>query len=179
MQLRAVALVPALIALTACGANVFPVEVTGESTIRGDPTPLVPDLLGAFNIGSFSNIDFNQTQEFQNQGVTKDQVESVKTDYIQLKIVSPDTQDFSFLESLQFFAQVGDQEVLVAEKMGIDQLDLRPPNPVLELDVTDAELQPFVVAPAMSIVVRGKGRLPPQETRLEARVGLDVTVKVF
>ena len=178
MQLRTVVLVPALMALSACGANVFPVEVSGETTIAGDPSPFSA-LLGAFNIGSFANIDFNQTQEFQNQGVTKDQVESVKTDYIRLKIISPETQDFSFLENLQFYARAGDQEVLVASKSGIDKLGLKAPNPVLELDVTDAELQPFVTAPSMSIIVRGKGRMPPQDTRLEANVGLNVTVKVF
>ncbi len=178
MQLRTVVLAPALLALTACGANVFPVEVSGETTIAGDPSPL-GNLLGAFNIGSFASIDFDQSQEFQNQGVTKDQVESVKTSFVRLKIISPETQDFSFLENLEFWAKVGDQEVLVAEKQGIDRLGLKAPNPVLELDVTDAELQPYVTAPAMSIVVRGKGRMPPQDTRLEATVGLDVTVKVF
>lgn len=157
----------------------FPVEVKGESTIPGDTSP-IPGLLSAFpGFGNFANLDFNQSQEFQNQGVTKDQVESVKPDHIRLQIVSPDSQDFSFLESLQFYAKAGDQEVLVAEKSGIDQLGLKAPNPVLEMDVTDAELQPYVTAESMSIIVRGKGRLPPQDTKLEATVGLKVTIKVF
>lgn len=172
-------LLSASLFVTACQPNVFPVEVKGETTIQGDPSPL-PALLGAFpNIGSFSNIDFNQSQEFQNQGVSKDQVDSVKPAFIRLKITSPETQDFSFLQSLQFYARANDQEELIADKFGIDKLGLKAPNPVLELDVKDVELQPYITAPSMSIIVRGNGRLPPQETKLEATVGLNVAVKVF
>lgn len=176
----AAALFAAATVLGACSPNVFPVEVKGETTIQGDPSPL-PGLLSAFpNIGSFSNIDFNQSQEFQNQGVTKDQVSSVHVDHVDIKIVSPDTQDFSFLENLQFYASAADQEVLVAEKFGIDKQGLKAPNPVLKLDVKkDVDLAPFVTADKMSIIVRGKGRLPPQETRLEATVGVNVEVKIF
>lgn len=180
MQLRHVLILFPLLSLLACQPNVFPVEVNGETTVPGDPSPL-PAVLNVFPaIGSFSNIDFNQSQEFQNQGVTKDQVNSVRMSFARIRIVSPDTQDYSFLQQLQFFARAGDEEVLVAEKFGIDQLGLQPPNPVLELEVKpDAELQPFVTAPSMSIVVRGNGRLPPQNTRLEATVGVNVEIKVF
>lgn len=184
MHLRPFAFAPVasllLLFAAGCGANVFPVEVKGETTIPGDPSPL-PGLLNAFpNIGSFSNIDFNQSQEFQNQGVTKDQVDSVKMDQVELRIVSPETQDFSFLENLQFYARAADQEVLVAEKFGIDKLDLKAPNPVLVLDVKkDVELAPYITAEKTSIIVRGKGKQPPQETRLEATVRVNVAVKVF
>jgi hypothetical protein len=179
MHLRHLLVAAFALGLLACQPNVFPVEVSGGTTIQGDPSP-VPGLLNAFpGIGSFNNIDFGQSQEFQNQGVTKDQVSSVKPSHITLKITSPETQDFSFLENLQFYAKAGDEEVLVADKYGIDKLDLKAPNPVLEMDVKDAELQPFVTAPSMSIVVRGRGHLPPQDTKLEATVGLDVTINVF
>lgn len=180
MQLRSLLLVPAILSLSACQPNVFPVEVKGETTIQGDPSPL-PALFSVFpGIGSFSNIDFNQSQEFQNQGVTKDQVNSVRMSFARIRIVSPDDQDFSFLQQLQFFARAGDEEVLVAEKFGIDKMGLNAPNPVLDLEVKpEVELQPFVTAPTMNIVVRGNGRLPPRNTRLEATVGVDVEIKVF
>ncbi len=173
------ALLSSAAALTGCGANVFPVEVKGEATIDGDPSP-IPGLLNAFpGISSFGNIDFSQSQEFKNQGVTKEEVDSVKPTFVRLQIVAPDNQDFRFLEQLQFYARAGDNEVLVAEKLGIDRLDLKAPHPTLELDVKDVELQPYVTAPSMSIVVRGRGRQPANRTRLEATVGFDVAVKVF
>jgi hypothetical protein len=170
-------LAAALPALVGCEANVFPVEVKGETTIQGSA---LPDLLTAFPaVGSFSNIDFNQSQEFQNQGITKEQVKSVRTEYVRLRILSPDTQDFSFLQSIQFFARAGDTERLVAEKHDIDRLALPAPNPVLMLDVTSVELQPFVTAPSMSIVVRGSGSQPPQDTKIQAEVGLKVEIRLL
>src|SRR5215211_460427 len=180
MQLRNLLLLtPAALALVACEPNVFPVEVKGESTIQGDPSP-IPGLLTAFQpIGSFTNIDFNQSQEFKNQGITKEQVKSVRPDYVRLKILTPDEQDFSFLDWIQFFARAGDNEVLVAEKHDIGQLGLRAPNPILNLDVRQVELQPFVTAPSMSIVVRGSGKFPPQNTKIEAQVGLKVEILMF
>lgn len=165
--------------LAGCGATVFPVEVKGEATIEGNPSPL-PALLDVFpGISSFGNIDFAQSQEFKNQGVRKEDVDSVKPTSVRLQIVSPDDQDFRFLEGLQFYARAGDREVLVAEKQGIDKLDLKAPNPTLELEVQDVELQPLVTAPSMSIIVKGRGRQPAKSTKLEATVRFDVAVKVF
>lgn len=178
--LRSLVLLAAGIFVAACQPNVFPVEVKGETTVQGDPSPISAVLSAFPNVGSFTNIDFDQSQEFQNQGVTKDQVESVHMSHVRLKIISPETQDYAFLDSLQFFARAGDEEVLVAEKHGIDKLGLKAPNPVLELDVKkDVDLQPYITAPSMSIIVRGNGRVPPQDTRLEATVGVDVAIRVF
>lgn len=172
------ALAAAFPALIGCQPNVFSMEVKGETTVQGAPSSgLLPIAFPA--IGSFTNLDFDDSQEFQNQGITKEQVKSVKTEYVRLRILSPDTQDFSFLESIQFSARAGDNESLVAEKNDIGALNLPAPNPVLSLDVTGVELQPFVTAPSMSIVVRGSGRPPPQDTRIQAEVGLKVEIRVF
>jgi hypothetical protein len=164
-------------ALSGCGANIFHVDVKGEATIAGSP---LGGLLNAFpTVASFTNIDFNENQEFKNQGVTKDQVNSVKVAAIQLKILTPPEQDYSFLDTLQFFARTGDSEVLVAEKTGIGDLNIQGPNAVLNMDIKDVELKPYVTAPTMSIIVRGKGRQPSQDTKLEANVRLRVDVKIL
>src|SRR5215218_10120278 len=105
-----IVLVPLAIALAGCEPGTFYTEVKGETTIDGDPTPL-SNVLGAFpSIGSFTNMDFNTNQEFVNQGVSKDQVSSVKVTSLTLRITNPSTQDFSFVDSLSFFAKVGDEE---------------------------------------------------------------------
>jgi hypothetical protein len=111
--------------------------------------------------------------------VSKKQVTSVKATEVKLKILSPSTQDFSFLDSLAFYARTGDNEVLVADKVDISDLNLPAPNPVLKMDVKGAELQPYVTAPSMNIVVRGRGHSPPQDTRLEASVTLEVDFKLL
>jgi hypothetical protein len=179
VRTRLLPLVPCALLLFACRPDVFSVEVSGETTVQGDPSPL-PGLLQVFpGIANFASLDFDQTQEFQNQGVTKDQVRSVTLEALRLRIVAPQSQDYGFLDELQFFAKAGDQEALIAEKFNISGQGLVPPNPVLELDLKDVELQPYVTAPSMAITTRGKGRLPPQDTRLEATVRLQVQVKVF
>jgi hypothetical protein len=178
MRLTSVLSVCALLSLVACASPSFVAEVKGETTVPGDPTG-ISTILDAFPaIGSFSNLDFDQNQDFQNQGVTKDQVSSAKLKSLQLKVLSPADQDFSFLDSLEFYAKAGDREVLVASKRNISSLGLKAPNPVLDMDLAGAELQPFITAPSMSISVRGKGRKPSREVRLQADVKLDVQVRL-
>lgn len=179
MRLTSVLSVCALLSLVACAPPGFVAEVKGETTVPGDPTG-ISTVLDAFpSIGSFSSLDFDQNQDFQNQGVTKEQVSSAKLQSLSLKILSPADQDFSFLDTLEFYAKAGDQEVLVASKRNIASLGLKAPNPVLVLDLAGVELQPFITAPSMSISVRGKGRQPSKAVRLQVDVKLDVQVRLL
>ncbi len=166
----------ALLALPGCAPLQFTAEVKGETTVPASPLPAVLDVFPG--IGSFTSLDFDQNQDFQNQGVTKEQVASAKLKSVELKILAPSDQDFSFLDSLEFFARAGDREVKVASRSNISELGLKAPHPVLEMKLEDVELQPFITAPSMSIVVRGRGRMPSKEVRLQADVKLDVQVRL-
>jgi hypothetical protein len=159
-----------------CQPVSFTTTQKGETTLRGDP---LGALIAAFPaIGSFTNLDLSANQDFKNENVRKEQVTSVRARAVRLKILSPPTQDFQFLENLAFYARTGDTEQRVAYKADINNLALPAPNPVLVMDLDSAELQPYVTAPSMSIVVRGKGHAPPQDTRLEASVTLEVHFKL-
>jgi hypothetical protein len=179
--MRPASLLPAWACLTlaACSPASFDTELKGETTVPAGP-PGVITLLNAFPaIGSFAGLNFNENQDFKNQGVAKDEVTSVTPRSIELRLVAPDDADFGFLDTLEFVAKAGDQEQRFASKRDISRLNLRPPNPVLKMDVEDVELQPFVAAPSMSIIVRGKGRMPEQEVRLQAVVVLKVQVDLL
>ena len=165
-----------LLLLAACGAPSFSAEVRGETVVPGDPSPLAGVLNSLPAIGSFTSLDFNEHQAFKNQGITKDEVSSVRVSSLRLRILSPDGQDFAFLDEVRFFAKAGNQEVLIAEALDVAQ---RSPGQELRLDVRDVELQPYVTAPSMSILVRGRGRVPAQDVRLQAVVTLDVKVNVL
>jgi len=162
------------LAITGCRLS-FDTSVEGSAQIPGDPSPL-PGLLNTFPVlAGFTSIDFAQNQDFENQGVSKNNVDSVRVVGFQLAITSPSNQDFSFLDSIQFYASTqGQPEVLIAEKSGISELVLPAPNPVLTLDLKDVELQPYVVAPSMSITVKGQGQAPRYDTDLKATVTLNV-----
>lgn len=178
--MRLASLLPACLCLSlvACTAPSFTTEVKGETTVTGSTSP--GGVLNAFPaVSSFANLDFDQNQDFKNQGVTKDDVESVKLKSLSVRVLGPDDVDLGFLDSLEFFARAGDQEVRIARKDDIPRLGLRPPNPVLVLDVENVDLQPYVTAPSMSIIVRGKGRVPAQDVRLQASVVLEVGLGFF
>lgn len=179
--MRPASLIPpwACLALVACAPASFTTELKGETTVPAGP-PGTTAMLNAFPaIASFAGLDFNQNQDFKNQGVAKTDVKSVHAKSLELRLVSPSDEDFTFLDTLEFYAKAGDKEERIARKQDISRLTLSAPQPLLKMDMDDTELQPFVAAPSMSIIVRGKGRMPEEEVRLQAVLELDVKVSVF
>ncbi len=177
--MRPASLLPAWACLTllACAPASFDTELKGETTVPAG-SPGLP--LNAFPpIASFVGLDFNANQDFKNQGVAKDEASSVRARSVELRLLSPDDADFGFLDSLELFAKAGDQEQRFAWAQNISQLGLGAPNPVLRLEVEKEELQPFIAAPSMSLLLRGKGRVPQQEVRLQAVVVLKVELDLL
>jgi len=174
--MRAASLLPtwACFTLVACSPVTFDTELKGETVIPAGPAGTITPLNAFPAIGSFAGLNFNENLDFKNQGVLKDEVSSVSASSVELRLVAPDDADFGFLDTVEFFAKAGDQEKRFASRKDISRLGLRPPNPMLKVDVEDVELQPFIAAPSMSIIVRGKGRMPEREVRLQAIVVLKV-----
>lgn len=174
--LHQLAVAAAALGLSACGPITFTTEVKGEGVVPGS---LLGGLLSSFPaLGGLTSIDFNENQDFKNHQATRDNVSSLKVESFSLRIVEPADQDFSFLDSVQVLGKTSNDEKLVAEKNGIAQLVLPPPNPTLVFDVTREELVGLLGAPQISIVLRGRGRQPPRDTRLEAKAKLTVALKL-
>ncbi|MFY2556414.1 hypothetical protein ACN469_02120 [Corallococcus terminator] len=174
--MRPVSLLAAAVGLglAACAQSSFVTEVRGETTVPAT-LPGGSTELNAFPpISSLAGMDFDQNQDFKNQGLSKDEVTSVHVDSLSLQILSPNDADFTFLDSVEFFVRAGDRESRIAWKNDLSRSSPRAPNPTLKLDLGDVELQPFVAAPTMSIIIRGKGRTPEREVRLRAVVRLEV-----
>lgn len=162
--------------LLGCGPITFTTEVKGEGVVPGS---VLGGVLTAFPaLGSLAAINFDENQDFKSNSATRERVSSLKVETFTLKILEPSNQDFSFLDQLQVFGKAGDEEILIAEKNGIAGLNLPPPNPTLTLDVTNNELVTLLAAPQLSIVLRGKGRQPALDTRLEARAKVRVGLKL-
>lgn len=166
----------AALALTACGPITFTTEVKGEGVVPGSP---LGGLLTAFpSLGSLAAINFDENQDFKSNKTTRENVASLKVEAFSLKILEPSSQDFSFLDNVEVLGKAGDVEIPIASKTGITQLKLAAPNPTLVLEVTNEELVTLLKAPTMSLVLRGRGRQPPGDTRLEAKATLRVGVKL-
>jgi hypothetical protein len=164
------------VVLTGCTPMVvFDTDLKGQATVQGSP---LGQILNVFpQVGNFSNLDFNQNQDFKNNNADRMHVKSMKAKSFTIKIVSPNSQDFSFLDSLEFAVSAeGLSEAKVAGKTNIGSLGLAAPNPTLTLDVEDTDLSAYVRANAFTITSRGNGRQPAQDVTLEANVKFSVGV---
>ncbi|HLM73291.1 MAG TPA: hypothetical protein VK459_11385, partial [Polyangiaceae bacterium] len=95
----------ALVALgglaTCANIDNFEVDVSGKGTIaKGN---LIDELLSTFNLDELQSIDL--TNELKNQGVTKEDVDSVRLLRFTLSIEGPPGATFDFLDSLTFYIE--------------------------------------------------------------------------
>ena len=181
IQLAQIALVTSVLAsASGCSTNAFDVTLRGSTTISGDASTAGDPLTRIPAFGSLASINFSASEEFRHYGVTKEGVQSLQLSQLTIQVINPGTQGFEFLDEVAFFAGDGTNEVLVAGKSGIAGLGLQPPNPLLSLEVVQSvELRDFLGAPAVSLTARGSGRVPPQNTTLQATATLRVVLKVI
>lgn len=164
--LPAVALVTAI---TCDNLDNIDVDAGGKVTV---PAGTIVDKLlsGALHFAGFDKIDFSQ--DFANQGVTKDQVDSVRLTSLTLSIESG--SNFDFLQSISFSVEADGEPATE-----IARIDAVPKGvKTIELDVSDAELKPFVVAPSMRITGKAEGSRPDEETTIAASAVFDVDVHI-
>lgn len=168
----AVAIV-ALVLGTCSSLDNVEVPVTAEATIPR--RSVLDELLGNLAFAGFEGFDISESQQFENQGYSKDQVDSVRMIEMTLVIRAPDGANFDFLDAIRFYAEApGLPRVLVAE------LEPVPDGATeLRLDVdSSVELQPYVVAPSMTLTTEADGLRPEEETTVEAEAIFDVDVNV-
>jgi hypothetical protein len=148
----------------------FDIDVNAKATVPKGT--VIDELLAALSFDALASIDL--TQELENQGVTKDDVDSVRITAFTLTIEAPQGQTFDFLDSVAFSAETDGQPSVV-----VARIDPVPKGAsTLELTVTGAELKPYVVAPKMRISATVKGTRPMQDTTVDAKVVLDVDAHV-
>lgn len=147
------------------------VEVGGTAVIQAGT--IIDELLDTLDVDALQRIDISQ--ELENQGVTKDDVDSVRLLRFALRVEAPQGANLDFLDSVAFYAEAeGQPRVLIAEITAV------PPGATeIELDVVaDVELKPYAVAPSMTITGEVEGRRPDTDTTVTADVVLDVDVTV-
>jgi hypothetical protein len=172
MRARRVASALALAGLCTCaGIDNFDVDVDGQASIP--KATLVEQLLGDIDFPGFDSIDLSQ--EFKNQGVTKDDVDSVHLKSMTFTIDSPSDGNFDFLDSLTFFAEADGQKMVQIASISPVPKGQRTLELVVEEDV---DLQPYVVAPSMRLSSHIEGQRPDEDTTVTAAVTLDVDVHV-
>lgn len=162
--------------LTPCacgGIDQIVVEETATSVV--EQGTLAEQLTGDLGFGSFVTFDIAETEEFENQGVKKNQIDSVHLQRLQLEITDPPSgQDFTFIDSLEFFVET--------QELPRERVAYGGPFPddatLVSLEIDDVDLAPYATAPSMDITTEITGRRPANDTTIEATIELLVDVNV-
>lgn len=145
----------------------FDVVTKEQTTIPG--SELLGDLL-TVSFPGLTTFDLTKTNDFENQGVDKSDIDSVTLDSFTLTVVSPDSQDLAFFDSLSFFVEAeGLDRVRIAHYE-----DFQAGQREVTLLLDSVEMRDYVASDSMSFTTEVTARQPPDDTVLEA--GLSFTV---
>jgi hypothetical protein len=168
--LRRIFSAAALLGLSTCTIEIHP-GVDGTATVP--QATIVDQLLQSLAFTGLDQIDLSD--DFQNQGVTKDEVSSVSISSMTISVTSPQGATLDFIKSLSFSASAdGQPDVEIAH------IDSVPPGATkIELDIDPGvELAPYVVAPSMTLTAQVTGSHPSQDTTLAAHVDFNVAANL-
>lgn len=166
-------LLAVVLAAIACGSLTrITVNQTATATIPG--ATLLEQLAGDLAFGGLGSFDISNSAEFKNQGVKKEQINSVKLKALTLTITSPSNGDFTFLDGLSFFVEAGGVAKKEIAKGGPFPAGQRS----VSLTLLDVELAPYATAASMTFTTVAKGKKPSSTTTVEAKVTLDADVNV-
>ncbi|NUP06755.1 MAG: hypothetical protein HOW73_11935 [Polyangiaceae bacterium] len=147
----------------------FDVPVSGAAVIP--EATLLDELIGLVPFDGFDDITFEQS--FANQGVSPDQVDSVKVASFTIVVESPEGQTLDFVDEVAFFASApGLDDVRIASASIPDGVTS------VELTVDDVELEAYATASSMTVRAEVEGHRPDVETKLRADVVFDVDVTI-
>ncbi|MBI3179112.1 MAG: hypothetical protein HYZ27_05585 [Deltaproteobacteria bacterium] len=164
-----------LLAALSCG-DVDNFDIVESSSTQIPGCTVACQVLSTLPFADFGAMDLTQNEELENQGVSKDQIDSVKVTDLVLTVTDPPGQDLTFIETIEFrVSAAGLSEKVIAQggpfPAGLTQV---------HLNVLDVELKPYASAESMTITTEtGPGsEMPPQSTTVEATITLSVDVNV-
>lgn len=150
-------------------ALIFTVVSSSQANIEGNPLGI--DLVSLV-FPELATFDITQSKELQNQGVEPEDLESVQITQFTLKVVSPDSVDLSFMDSIRFLAEADGLPQVEIAYYG----DIAPGTREIQLTLPEVELVEYVVSDSMAIITEVEARPPSEDTILDAEVLFDVQV---
>lgn len=160
--------------LTGCG-GLTKISTTQPATATIQGGSILDLLASDIGFGNLGNFDITQSQEFKNQGIKREQLNSVKLRSLTLKITSPASgQDFTFLQSLAFFVEAPG----VAKKQIAHGGPFAAGAKEISLTIDGEELVAYAAATSMTFTTTANGKKPANTTTIEAKVILDADVNL-
>lgn len=161
-----------VLAVASCGPPAFDVDVSGDSTIDGGG--LISTLFPP-SFGGFTGFNISDSTSFKNQGISKDQVESVTLKSLTLSTTAPGSANFDFLDSISFSVSADGQAKKVVARITGVQKGLK----TITLSVEPVELAPYVTAEKMSLTTDATGRPPQDDTTVHGVATFTVVPNLF
>jgi hypothetical protein len=172
MRPRWIAVLLFALSFTCSSLDNITVSQSAQTTIPR--ATILGELLGDIGFPGFSSFDLSQSQEFQNQGYTKDQIDSVRAKRLLLVVDSPAGGNFDFLETIAFYAEADG-----LPRVRIAFLDSVPAGMnQIELDIDDVELVDYATAPSIRVTTEATGSAPDDDTTVTGTIDFDVDVDV-
>jgi hypothetical protein len=159
--------------ITCAPLDVISMEETSTTTVP--KASIFEQLIGDIGFGAFLNIDIVDNTQLRNQGVKRHQIDSVYATSFTLTITSPASgQDFSFIDSLQFYVNAENLPQMRIASGSDFPLGAKE----LELSLDPVDLAPYAAAESMTITSDVEGRRPIEETDIEAKILLEIDLNI-
>lgn len=169
---RVSALASAALLLAACG-GLDEVELTrsGSATIEGAPGG------AALPGGAFASIPLSVGRDaLAEHGVDPDDVDSARVVALRLDVTAGTSLE-AWLDDVAIWVEApGLPRVQVAARGGIGALPAG--TTAVDLDVSGADLKPYVLAPTTALIAEGGGSQPPVDTTVRVTMTVRVDVNV-
>lgn len=175
LRCRSLLLALPLAVFAGCTPTVsFQVPVSGEARIPGATGGLLDQVLGSFGFDGLDNLDFDTTQEFENNRVSREHVSSATLSSLKLSIASPANADFDWLDSITFTVAAENLDAVRVAKKSVN-------NGVSEFDcdIDDEELAEYVREKSFSIRTQADANSPPEDTTITIDLVFDVVAEVL
>jgi hypothetical protein len=162
-----------LIAVSCRSLDVFDVHESSAAVVPGGSA--LELLAGDAGFGSLVGFDISQNETIKNKGVDRHEIDSVRLETLRLTVTDPPSgQDLSFLDQVQFYVSAEGLE----RKLIADGGPFPDGATTVLLNIKAVELAPYVAAPQMDITADVNGHRPPQDTTVQADVGMMVNVNL-
>lgn len=148
------------------------VEVASETTVES-----AGPLGGTFSelgFGQFASFDVSNSQTFQNNDASRNNIGDSYVTQFTLKVTAPDNQTLSFIDGMEVYIGDGNTRTRVAYLGDEQNTDVRE----LALQVhDDREIGQYLRADETVVDVEASGSPPEEDTTLEAVMGFNIQLE--
>ena len=159
--------------MTGCSSLLtITIEETATTTVESGT--ILEELLDEVGFDDFVTMDVTAASELQNQGVAPGDIREARLVNFELRVLSPEGGDLSFMEDMRVSVESPDLDM---ETLAV-QNSFPEGESVVSFVLEDLDLTPYVVSQSLSIYTDVTAHRPSESVEIEAWFQVDVTATV-